>query len=49
MDARELAIGIVPYSPIGKGFFGGSGVTEQVSAASNLVDTLYQSMLLRDL
>ncbi|XP_066306500.1 probable aldo-keto reductase 1 [Miscanthus floridulus] len=33
---RELGIGIVPYSPIGKGFFGGRGVTEQVSAASNL-------------
>ncbi|OEL30549.1 putative aldo-keto reductase 1 [Dichanthelium oligosanthes] len=33
---RELGIGIVPYSPIGKGFFGGRGVTEQVSAESNL-------------
>lgn len=37
MDPRELGIGIVPYSPIGRGFFGGRGVTEQVSAESNLV------------
>ncbi|KAF7100360.1 hypothetical protein CFC21_101887 [Triticum aestivum] len=34
---RELGIGIVPYSPIGRGFFGGRGVTEQVSDESNLV------------
>ncbi|WVZ69661.1 hypothetical protein U9M48_018416 [Paspalum notatum var. saurae] len=33
---RELGIGIVPYSPIGRGFFGGRAVTEQVSAESNL-------------
>jgi len=33
---RELGIGIVPYSPIGRGFFGGRGVKEQVSAESNL-------------
>ncbi|KAL6642987.1 hypothetical protein ACP70R_021168 [Stipagrostis hirtigluma subsp. patula] len=33
---RELGIGIVPYSPIGRGFFGGRGVTEQVAAGSNL-------------
>ncbi|CAL4962616.1 unnamed protein product [Urochloa decumbens] len=33
---RELSIGIVPYSPIGRGFFGGRGVTEQVSAESSL-------------
>uniref|UniRef100_A0A8R7R1L7 NADP-dependent oxidoreductase domain-containing protein n=2 Tax=Triticum urartu TaxID=4572 RepID=A0A8R7R1L7_TRIUA len=33
---RELGIGIVPYSPIGRGFFGGRGVTEQVSDESNL-------------
>nr|XP_051202444.1 probable aldo-keto reductase 1 [Lolium perenne] len=32
---RELGIGIVPYSPIGRGFFGGR-VTEQVTAESNL-------------
>ena len=37
MDCRELGIGIVPYSPIGRGFFGGRGVTEQVAAESNLV------------
>ncbi|XP_066309133.1 probable aldo-keto reductase 1 [Miscanthus floridulus] len=33
---RELGIGIVPYSPIGRGFFGGRGVKEQVSAESVL-------------
>lgn len=33
---RELGIGIVPYSPIARGFFGGRGVTEQLSAESNL-------------
>ncbi|WVZ69678.1 hypothetical protein U9M48_018426 [Paspalum notatum var. saurae] len=33
---RELGIGIVPYSPIGRGFFGGRGVTEQVAAESSL-------------
>ncbi|RZS26178.1 hypothetical protein BHM03_00059484, partial [Ensete ventricosum] len=26
---RELGIGIVPYSPLGRGFFGGRGVTEK--------------------
>lgn len=33
---RELGIGIVPYSPIARGFFGGRGVTQQVSAESSL-------------
>ncbi|WJX85547.1 palmitoyltransferase akr1 [Trifolium repens] len=33
---RELGIGIVPYSPLGRGFFGGKGVLENVSAASSL-------------
>ncbi|XP_062215300.1 probable aldo-keto reductase 1 [Phragmites australis] len=33
---RELGIGVVAYSPIGRGFFGGRGVTEQVSAESTL-------------
>ncbi|KAL6614909.1 hypothetical protein ACP70R_037179 [Stipagrostis hirtigluma subsp. patula] len=33
---RESGIGIVPYSPIGRGFFGGRGVTQQVSAESSL-------------
>lgn len=44
VDFRELGIGIVPYSPLGHGFFGGRGVKEQVSAESNLVssiDTVY--------
>ncbi|PWZ46257.1 putative aldo-keto reductase 1 [Zea mays] len=36
VDFRELGIGIVPYSPLGHGFFGGRGVKEQVSAESNL-------------
>jgi aryl-alcohol dehydrogenase-like predicted oxidoreductase len=33
---RELGIGIVPYSPIGRGFFAGRGVTQQVSSESSL-------------
>ncbi|KAJ1284346.1 hypothetical protein BS78_03G196600 [Paspalum vaginatum] len=33
---RELGIGVVSYSPIGQGFFGGRGVTEPVSAESFL-------------
>ncbi|KAM1095740.1 hypothetical protein EV2_010881 [Malus domestica] len=31
---RELGIGIVPYSPLGRGFFGGKEVVESVSANS---------------
>jgi len=34
---RELGIGIVPYSPLGRGFFGGKGVLETVSNVSSLV------------
>ncbi|KAB1209550.1 putative aldo-keto reductase 1 [Morella rubra] len=33
---RELGIGIVPYSPLGRGFFGGKGVVERVAENSNL-------------
>ncbi|CAD6237865.1 unnamed protein product [Miscanthus lutarioriparius] len=33
---KELGIGIVTYSPIGRGFFGGRGVKEQVPADSVL-------------
>ncbi|KAJ1413893.1 NADP-dependent oxidoreductase domain [Sesbania bispinosa] len=33
---RELGIGIVPYSPLGRGFFGGKGVVENVPAVSSL-------------
>ncbi|XP_028754616.1 probable aldo-keto reductase 1 [Neltuma alba] len=33
---RELGIGIVPYSPIGRGFFGGRGVLETLPPASSL-------------
>ncbi|KXG32909.1 probable aldo-keto reductase 1 isoform X2 [Sorghum bicolor] len=33
---RELGIGIVPYSPIGRGFFAGRGVTQEVSSVSSL-------------
>ncbi|TVU35909.1 hypothetical protein EJB05_17816 [Eragrostis curvula] len=33
---RELGFGIVPYSPIGRGFFGGRGVTQQVSDGCSL-------------
>ncbi|XP_059447041.1 probable aldo-keto reductase 1 [Corylus avellana] len=34
---RELGIGIVPYSPLGRGFFGGKGIVESVAANSALV------------
>ncbi|XP_020212681.1 probable aldo-keto reductase 1 isoform X2 [Cajanus cajan] len=33
---RELGIGIVPYSPLGRGFFGGKGVLENMPASSGL-------------
>ncbi|KAF7817839.1 putative aldo-keto reductase 1 [Senna tora] len=33
---RELGIGIVPYSPLGRGFFGGRAVVETLSANSSL-------------
>ncbi|KAL1313123.1 probable aldo-keto reductase 1 isoform X1 [Arachis ipaensis] len=33
---RELGIGIVPYSPLGRGFFGGKGVIESIPADSFL-------------
>ncbi|KAI9184948.1 hypothetical protein LWI28_002772 [Acer negundo] len=32
----ELGIGIVPYSPLGKGFFGGRAVVESIPANSFL-------------
>ncbi|ONK74365.1 uncharacterized protein A4U43_C03F5480 [Asparagus officinalis] len=34
---RELGIGIVPYAPLGRGFFGGKAVTESLPANSVLV------------
>ncbi|XP_031248935.1 probable aldo-keto reductase 1 [Pistacia vera] len=33
---RELGIGIIPYSPLGRGFFGGKKVVESVAANSFL-------------
>ncbi|CAL0316614.1 unnamed protein product [Lupinus luteus] len=33
---RELGIGIAPYSPLGRGFFGGRGVAEKLPATSFL-------------
>ncbi|GMN25460.1 hypothetical protein TIFTF001_000933 [Ficus carica] len=33
---RELGIGIVPYSPLGRGFFGGKAVLESLPANSHL-------------
>ncbi|KAJ1385142.1 NADP-dependent oxidoreductase domain [Sesbania bispinosa] len=33
---RELGIGIVPYSPLGQGFFGGRGIVQNVLANSYL-------------
>ncbi|KAG6703115.1 hypothetical protein I3842_07G067700 [Carya illinoinensis] len=35
---RELGIGIVPYSPLGRGFFAGKGVVETVATNSNLAN-----------
>ena len=34
---RELGIGIVLYSPLGRGFFGGKGVLENMPAYTTLV------------
>ncbi|KAM0951829.1 putative perakine reductase [Dioscorea sansibarensis] len=34
---RELGIGIVPYSPLGRGFFGGRAVVKGLSANTSLV------------
>ncbi|CAL9166708.1 unnamed protein product [Musa hybrid cultivar] len=34
---RELGIGIVPYSPLGRGFFGGRGVTEKLPSNASLI------------
>lgn len=34
---RELEIGIVAYSPLGRGFFGGKGVEETMPNGSQLV------------
>ncbi|XP_059440243.1 probable aldo-keto reductase 1 [Corylus avellana] len=33
---RELGIGIVPYSPLGRGFFAGKGIVESLAANSSL-------------
>ncbi|OMO96295.1 Aldo/keto reductase [Corchorus olitorius] len=35
---RELGIGIVPYGPIGRGFFGGRAVVESIPASSILAN-----------
>ncbi|WOG88222.1 hypothetical protein DCAR_0207456 [Daucus carota subsp. sativus] len=35
---RELGIGIVPYSPLGRGFFAGKAVKESLPASSALVN-----------
>ncbi|PNY16289.1 auxin-induced protein pcnt115 [Trifolium pratense] len=34
---RELGIGLVPYSPLGRGFFGGKAITESIPANSHLL------------
>jgi aryl-alcohol dehydrogenase-like predicted oxidoreductase len=34
---RELGIGIVPYSPLGRGFFSGKAVVESLPENSSLV------------
>jgi hypothetical protein len=30
VDGRELGIGIVPYSPLGRGFFSGKATVEKI-------------------
>ncbi|ESW19184.1 hypothetical protein PHAVU_006G103400 [Phaseolus vulgaris] len=35
---RELGIGIVPYSPLGRGFFGGKGVLETMPVNKALIE-----------
>ncbi|CAL9135624.1 unnamed protein product [Musa textilis] len=35
---RELGIGIVPYSPLGRGFFGGKGVIEKLPSNAPLIN-----------
>lgn len=37
MMYRELGIGIVPYSPLGRGFFAGKAVVESLPENSALV------------
>lgn len=37
-ECRELGIGIVPYSPLGRGFFGGKGIKESLPQDSVLVN-----------
>lgn len=34
---RELGIGIVAYSPLGRGFFGGKAIAESLPSESSLV------------
>jgi aryl-alcohol dehydrogenase-like predicted oxidoreductase len=34
---RDLGIAVVPYCPIGRGFFGGRGVVESLPADDKLV------------
>lgn len=46
---RELGIGIVPYSPLGRGFFGGKAVLESVAANSFLVNVSSPIFLLSSL
>lgn len=44
MISRELGIGIVPYSPVGRGFFAGKGVTEILPESSFLVKELTETL-----
>lgn len=37
LSTRELGIGIVPYSPVGRGLFAGKAVVESLPANSFLV------------
>ncbi|XP_035551726.1 probable aldo-keto reductase 1, partial [Juglans regia] len=41
---RELGIGIVPYSPLGRGFFPGKGVVESLATDSSLVKLIGEAL-----
>lgn len=43
---RELGIGIVPYSPLGRGFFAGRAAVERVPLESLLVNEIYTIVII---
>lgn len=43
---RELGIGIVTYSPLGRGFFAGRAAVERVPSESLLVNEIYTIVII---